>query len=142
MYNILFLAHSSTRYLVLGSVLLVFVLSVYGLFAKKPFGVLNDKASLYMLIFTHIQLVLGLVVYFGSPLVQFSAGTMKDKVLRYWTVEHGFMMLIAIALITIARISIKRMPTPAAKHRRLMIFTGVALLVIVSAIIHSGRPLL
>ncbi len=67
---------------------------------------------------------------------------MKDASTRYWTVEHNFMMLIAIVLITIARISHKKLPTDEAKHKRLFVLNVIALLIIVVAILYSGRGLI
>jgi len=51
------------------------------------------------------------------------------------------MMILAVALITIARISHKKLPTAEAKHKRLFILNTAALLIIVIAIVASGRGL-
>ena len=67
---------------------------------------------------------------------------MKDKTLRYWAVEHISVMLIAIILITLARITAKRMEDSTAKHRRMFIFNFIALGLILVSIISSGRPLI
>jgi heme A synthase len=63
---------------------------------------------------------------------------MKDKLTRYWTVEHITGMLIAVVLITIARSTSKRMTDDVAKHKRLFIFNLIALVIIV-ATIYSGK---
>ena len=67
---------------------------------------------------------------------------MKDQTTRYWTVEHGFMMVIAIALITVARVTHKKLTTDVGKHKRLFILNAIALLLIVITILYSGRGLL
>jgi hypothetical protein len=67
---------------------------------------------------------------------------MKDHDLRYWTVEHIFGMIIAIVLITVARITMKKMTSAEAKHKRLFVFNVIALVVIVAVIFFSGRGLL
>ena len=51
-------------------------------------------------------------------------------------------MLVAVVLITLARTTSKRMPSDAAKHKRMAIFNFVALVVIVAVVLLSGRPLL
>lgn len=137
--NTLILLHSITRYLVLIALLGVIIQSLVGMLQSKPYGKLENKAGLYLFIFTHTQLLLGLILYFTSPAVIFSGASMKDSVARYWLVEHSLMMLIAIVLITMARITSKKMPTDAAKHKRLFIFNTLALLLIILAISMSGR---
>lgn len=64
---------------------------------------------------------------------------MKDSVARYWLVEHITGMLIAIALITIARISMKKLSSGEAKHKRMFIYNGIALLIIILVIASNQR---
>ncbi|HOX82877.1 MAG TPA: cytochrome B [Chryseolinea sp.] len=142
MYTGLHHSHILLRYFVLIMLVVVIAMSLIGLVTKKPFGKLNDKFSLYLLIFTHLQLLVGLILYFVSPKVQFSADTMKNASLRYWAVEHIVGMLVAIALITVARISSKKLTQDSAKHMRLLVLNGVALILIIAIIFHSGRPIL
>ena len=142
MYNTLLHTHSSLRYLVLLLLIAVVVKSLLGWLNKSSFSKLDNKLSLWLLILTHLQFLSGLFLYFVSPFVQFSSTTMKDHTTRYWTVEHGFMMLIAIALITVARVSHKKLATDEAKHKRLFILNALALLIIVIAILFSGRGLI
>jgi hypothetical protein len=112
-----------------------------GMINKEQFGVWDNKLSLYLLIFTHLQLLAGLIVYFASPNVRIGGGVMADKLARYWTVEHIFGMLIAVALITIARVTSKRMAADNDKFKRLFIFNLIALVIIVAVILLSGRGL-
>jgi len=142
MYNALLHTHSTLRYLVLLLLIAVVVKSLLGWLNKSSFSKLDNKLSLWLLILTHLQFVAGLFLYFVSPFVQFSSTTMKDHTTRYWTVEHGFMMLIAIALITVARVSHKKLATDEAKYKRLFILNALALLIIVIAILFSGRGLI
>ena len=137
--NILLLLHSITRYLVLIALLGVILNSLLGMIQSKPYGKMEDQASLWLFIFTHTQLLLGLILYFISPIVIFSGASMKDSVARYWLVEHASMMLIAIGLITVARITAKRLAPDTAKHKRLFIFNTLALLIIIMSISMSGR---
>jgi len=142
MYKLLIQAHSYNRYIILILLLAVIVKALSGWLGKKVFDNGDNKVSLFLLIFTHIQLLLGLVLYFISPWVKFSSGTMKDHDLRYWTVEHIFGMLIAVALITVGRITMKKMTSDEAKHKRLFIFNLIALVIIIAVIFFSGRGLL
>ena len=142
MYHTLLLSHSLLRYFILIALVAVIIKSLMGMMNKESFGKWDNKISLYLLIFTHLQLIVGLILYFVSPLVKFSGETMSDKIGRYWTVEHIFGMLIAVVLITIARISIKRMTSDQAKFKRLFVFNLIALLIIAVVILMSDRGLL
>lgn len=139
MYTGLFHSHSSLRYIVLLLLLAVIVKSAMGFLGNKPFQRADDKLSLSLLIATHVQFLLGLILYFLSPNVQFNAQTMKDATSRYWAVEHLVGMLVAVVLITVARATAKRMTEPMAKHKRLATFNALALLIIIGTILLSGR---
>ena len=142
MYTGLLHTHSLLRYFILIALVVVIVKAVIGMVNKQPYGKWDNKLGLYLFIFTHMQLLVGLILYFDSPFVKFGSDTMSDKTTRYWTVEHIFAMLIAVVLITLARTTSKRMSSDEAKHKRMAIFNFVAFAVIVAMIWLSGRPLL
>lgn len=56
---------------------------------------------------------------------------MKNPTLRFFAIEHAVGMLIAIALIHIGRIYAKKHIPDAAKHKRTLLFFGLALLIII-----------
>ena len=141
MYQGLLLTHSFLRYFVLILLVIVITISLIGFLKKKPYTRENDKVGLFLFICTHTQLLVGIVLFFVSPFVQFSGAAMKDATTRYWLVEHNTAMLIAIALITMARSTSKKMPVDQDKHKRLLIFNLIALIIIVATIALSGRHL-
>jgi uncharacterized membrane protein len=142
MYTGLLHTHSLLRYFILIALIVVIVKGIIGLVNKQPYGKWDNKLGLYLFIFTHMQLLVGIILYFMSPFVKFGSETMSDKVTRYWTVEHIFSMLIAVVLITLARTTSKRMADDQAKHKRMVIFNFTALVVIIAMIWLGGRPLL
>ncbi len=79
------------------------------------------------MIFTHVQVLIGLVLYFLSPLVE--AG------MRYWKMEHISMMIFAAILVTIGNARSKKGDDAATKHRSVALYFGLALIVIVAAIL-------
>ena len=139
MHNLLLLTHSVLRYFVLIFLLMVIVRSLMRWLNKSPYDSLDDRLSLVLFISTHTQLLLGILLFFISPIVIFSGEAMKDKIARYWLVEHNTGMIIAIVLITIARISAKKMTDATAKHKRMFIFNSIALAIIVVMIAQSHR---
>lgn len=144
MYSTLFGLHSGLRYIVLLLLAVALLLSLIGLFGKKPYSETNRKVNLFAMIFTHTQFLVGLILYFFSPLVNYSnmAEAMKDATTRYWTVEHSVMMLFSIVLITIGHSRSKKAKDAVNKHRSIALYYGLAVLVILVAIYQSGRPIL
>jgi hypothetical protein len=142
MYHGLLLTHSFLRYFILVLLIIVIVVSVDGLLNKRPYSKKHDKVGLFLFICTHMQLLIGIILYFVSPFVQFSGSSMKDPVTRYWLAEHGVAMILAIVLITLARTTSKKMAVDQKKHRRMLLFNGVALVIILAAIWLSGRGII
>lgn len=144
MYQFILEAHSGWRYVVMALLTVAILLSFLGWFSNKNYTGGNRKINLFTLISAHIQFLLGLILYFLSPFVKAGdMGTaMKDDTLRYWTVEHMVMMLVAIVLITVGHSKSKKLLNDAAKHRTVAIFYTLAFIVIIAAIILSGRPVI
>lgn len=136
MYTTLIYAHSLLRYVILILLVAAIAKSFSGWLGKKPFTEGTRKLNLFTLIFAHVQLLVGLGVYFMSGEVMLSniSGAMKEPVLRFFTVEHSAMMIIAIALITVGYSLSKKGKTDEAKHKRAAIFFLLALVIILVAI--------
>jgi uncharacterized membrane protein len=142
-YETLKLLHSGFRYIVLILIVLALIQSLTGWLGKKSYTEGNRKLNLFAMISAHIQLLLGLLVYFVSPFVQFNdmGSVMKDATLRYWTVEHSVMMIIALILITIGHSRSKKAVGGPEKHRNIAIFYGIGAIIVIVAILQSGRGL-
>jgi len=126
MYQILKSAHSGWRYLVLILLVLAIVQALSGWLGKKPYTEGNRKINLFTLIFVHTQVLIGLVLYFLSPLVK--AG------INYWKMEHISMMIFAAVLVTIGNARGKKGDDATAKHRGVALYFTLALIVIIAAI--------
>ena len=142
MYTILLQTHSLLRYLVLILLIIVIVNSFLGFSNKKVFGKTDNVLGLTLFSVTHTQFLIAILLYFVSPLVQFNGATMKDPSLRYWTTEHSVVMLTAIVLITLARVTSKKMKDDTAKHKRMLVFNMMALVIILLGIAMSQRGFL
>ena len=130
-YNILKHAHSGLRWVVL-LLLLGAIIDSFRKMGSKDAPL--SKVALSGLIFTHVQLIIGLVLYFMSPKVVFAASTMKESLLRFYTVEHLTGMLVAIGVITFGYSTGKRMLPSAAGHRRIAYLYLAGLLVMLASI--------
>lgn len=132
MYNMLKHAHSGLRWVLLAALLYAII---KGFQAWKGKGSYSKPASLVGLIFTHVQLVLGLLLYFVySPLVSFGEGFMKNAVTRFYSVEHLTIMLLAIVLITVGYSKAKRKADDAAAGKAVFVFYLIGLLLILLGI--------
>lgn len=134
--------HSGFRYIVFILVLIAIIQSLLGWFGQKPYTSLNRKINLFALISAHTQLLIGVVLFFISPLVAFNSDTMKNEVTRYFTVEHWVGMIIAIVLITIGHSKSKKIILPESKHRTVAIYYIIAFLIIVATIMAGHLPVL
>lgn len=122
--------HSGWAYLALLLLVFAVVNSFIGMSSKKEFTAKDRKIALFALIGTHIQLLVGLILYFISPLGSAVFGQMKDAALRLTSLEHPLTNIIAIALITIGWTKHKKATTGEAKFKSIAIFFGLGLVLI------------
>lgn len=142
MYSFFKNFHSGFRYIVLILIVIAIVQSLAGWFGKKPYTDANRKMNLFALISAHTQLLIGLVLYFLSPLVSFSKEAMHQDRMRYFTAEHLVMMIVAIVLITIGHSKSKKAVSAEAKHKTIAIFYILAVAVIIGALVAGHLPVL
>lgn len=134
MLNGLIHAHSGLRWIVL----FLLVALVWRAWQKGRAGTTysegDRKLHLYALIAAHLQLLLGLALFFLSEKVNFDTSSWSVAVTRFFTLEHSLMMLIAIALITVGYGKAKKAADSAARFRTTLRYNLVALLLILVAI--------
>ena len=134
MYQFLEKFHSGMRWIVLIMLVLAIVNALLKMRSKSAFGPTDKKWGLFALISTHIQFLVGLVLYFISPWVQFGANTMKETAIRFYTVEHITIMILAIVLITVGYSKSKRQTEDHKKFKTLFTFFVIGLLLILAGI--------
>lgn len=136
MYNIVQKFHSGWAYIALLLLIFAVVNSFLGKTSKKEFTPKDRKIALFGLIATHIQLVIGLILYFISDLgfKQLSGAGMKNAELRLTILEHPLINIIAIVLITVGWSKHKKAATNEAKFNSIFMFYGLGLLLILSRI--------
>lgn len=135
--EIVLLLHSILRWAVLLFGIWTVVNALSGTFSKRSFTSADNKSNLFFMISCDLQLLLGLILFFGNVWFdKIKAGmgeVMKNPVDRFFTVEHAFMMIIAWILVHIGRASVRRAPE-TSKHKKMLIFFGIALLLILASI--------
>lgn len=133
-YSILQQIHSIWRWVVL----ILLVWTIISAFSKWRSGAAftesDRKRGFFAATSTHLQLLLGLVLYLISPNVKFGPETMKDPLLRFYTMEHILLMLIAIVLISIGYSLIRKRKEDKAKFKTQFYYYLIGLLIILAAI--------
>ena len=134
MYYFLQKFHSGWAYLALLVFIIAVVNSLVGYYTKKEFTAKDRKIALFALAAIHTQLLVGLILYFLSPLGFASLGQMVDKNLRLTSLEHPLINLIAITLITMGWMKHKKLTTSEAKFKTFSVFYGLGLILVLSRI--------
>ncbi len=131
-------AHSFIAYAALILLIVASVNALIGMSSNKQFKGSDRKIALFALIFTHIQLLIGLILYFVSPKVKVFAMSMgeimKNSDLRLYAIEHPLINLIAVVLITIGFSKHKKAATDKAKFKSIAIMYALGTLLILSRI--------
>lgn len=134
--------HSWFAYLVLAILAVIFVYVLINYFQNKPFTETVRKSALAGLIVAHIQLLVGLVLYFISPMgiANFSGEAMGDSMARLLMLEHPLTMIIGIVLITVGYSKAKNGTEDADRYKKILIYYGLGLLLILIRIPWSVWP--
>ncbi len=146
MYNTLLALHSLIRWLVLVSLVFAIVLAYRGWLLKKPYLKFDNSVRHITATVAHIQLVLGIWLYFVSPIVAYFlhhfSTAVHERTIRFFGMEHVTMMLVGITVITIGSARAKRKTTDAERFKTMAIWFTIALLIILSSIPWSFSPLI
>jgi hypothetical protein len=126
--------HSTLAYAVLAVVLIAVINAFLGLSSKRNFTKNDRSLSLVALILSHIQLLVGLVLWATSPLGKDAMSQMSNAAMRLTAVEHPLVNIIAIVLITIGWSKHKKEESSNGKFKKIGIFYGLGLLLILSRI--------
>jgi hypothetical protein len=136
MYTGLLHLHSLLRWVILLLLLVAIFRAVNGVSGRKPFTSGDAKTGLFLMISCDLMLLLGLYQWFmgamGLKAISNSSFgvVMKAPVLRFFAVEHLIGMLLAIILVHIGRAAAKKNISDLAKHKKALLFYGLALIII------------
>ncbi len=137
MYQGLQHAHSGLAYLALLALVIVIFWALIGSLSGREFQEKDRKIAMIAFILSHIQLLLGLILYFVSPLgfsLLTSGGAMSDAAARLTALEHPLINIVAIVLISIGYIRAKKLEVSRSKFRTIYMLYAVGLVLIISRI--------
>jgi Co/Zn/Cd efflux system component len=141
MYNGLLHAHSGLRWIAL-TLIVVAILNALTSKGKNAYVKKDKMINLFAMISLHTQLLIGFVLYFISPRVQFTKGWMADASLRFHGMEHLVGMLLAIVIITIGRKKAEKATTNHLKHKKILTSYTLGLILILAFIPWPFREVL
>ena len=144
MYNIVLVTHSFFRWLVLACLLYTTVRAYQGWLTNQVFSRRDNFMRHTTATIIQIQLVIGLWLYFLSPIVHYFLHNFKEAVhqreIRFFGMEHITMMVISVALITVGSMKAKRKVTDQAKFKTMAIWFTVVLIIIFLSIPWQFSP--
>ncbi|MFT4781877.1 MAG: heme A synthase [Salibacteraceae bacterium] len=139
MYNVVKMIHSYWAYLVFIMLVIATINALIKFFGKKEFHAVDFRISLFTLIVTHIQLLIGIVLFFASNYLSTISDmgmgeVMKNKALRSNIIEHPIAMILAVVFITMGYSKHKKKLTSNSKFKMLAIFYTLALILVLAKI--------
>ncbi|MGB0375683.1 MAG: hypothetical protein ACPGC5_00655 [Flavobacteriaceae bacterium] len=138
MYAILKTVHSYWAYIVLIILTLATLRALVGFLLKKNFETSDFRAALFGLIVSHIQLLIGIILYFVSPWFdswnQGMGAVMKDAQTRLYLVEHPTINILAIVFITLGWSLHKKVEEDSKKFFRIGTFYTIGFVLLLSRI--------
>ena len=133
MYSLIKILHYYWSYLALLVLTYAVFNALMGKIKGKDFESKDLRISLFGLIFSHFQLLIGLMLYLVSPWFnQWSklsvVNLISNSQIRFYLVEHPSLNIIAIVLINVGWSVHKKQSNPEKKFLRIIIFYGLGLL--------------
>jgi hypothetical protein len=131
--------HSYLAYIVLALLFLAVANAITGLIGKRMFTLEKDyRLSLFTLILCHMQLLIGLLLYFISSNGFYAVKTLGmgglNSAARLLAVEHPFINILAVVLITIGWSRHKKFMEARKKFKVISLLYGLGLLLILTRI--------
>jgi hypothetical protein len=129
--------HSFFAYVFIVTTLISIVYAVIGFFSKKAYTDTQFTLAKSAFIASHIQLLLGIcywVVLGGTSIFGRMGEIMGNSDLRKMFIEHPFTNIIAIVILSIGYIKIKKSQDDSFRNKTNLIFYAISFVLILSRI--------
>ena len=149
MYSTLLILHSIFRWAVLLSLVTATVRAYVGYTKQQPFSKLDDSLRHWTATIAHIQLVLGILLYIKSPLIQYFWSNKSEAIsqinISFFALIHSVLMLTSVVVVTIGSALAKRKTSDHEKYKTLLLWFTLSLILILVAIpwpfsLFANRP--
>jgi len=126
--------HSGLRWLFLLIIIFAIVNAIRKWKSGDKFGAKDKLLNIITIALTHTMGIIGIVLFFISPKIQFTEGFMKNDMYRFYLTQHTFGMVLAIILITIGYSKAKKAAKDSAKFRKTAVWFTISLLIVLISI--------
>lgn len=144
MFPTLLALHSLLRWLILISIVYSIFLAYRGWFKKRRFTKHDNWTRIITVSFVHIQLMIGVWLYYLSPIVDYFlknfSTALHQTQLRFFGMEHITMMILGITMVTIGSSIARRKKADAEKFKAIAIWYSIALIIIFFSIPWEFSP--
>ena len=144
-YALMLSSHNVLRWLVLAAAMALIVVAASNLGGSRAFAPVGRRVSGIYVGLMNIQFLLGALLLFTSPIVKVALAdfrtAMKTHELRFFTVEHTTLMILALALAHVGAARSRKAPTAQAAYRRMLVWGGFSVAALAFAV-PWWRPLL
>ncbi len=138
MYQSLIFWHSIFRWIVLAGLLFSLIRAYFALHKKRLFSETDNAVRHWTATAAHIQLTIGIVLYFHSPAIKFFFANTKEAMsnfeIVFFSLIHSSLMLVAIIVLTIGSALAKRRLSDHEKFKTIFSWYLSALILILIAI--------
>ena len=145
MYQTLTFCHSLFRWVVLFLLLYAIYRAFTGVRSKRHFGKTDNAIRHWAATATHIQLILGILLYLKSPIISYffknTNDALQNKEITFFSLIHSLLMITAIVILTIGSALAKRKGTDPEKFRTMLLWFSISLFIICISIPWPFSPL-
>ncbi len=139
MYPFLLILHSWLRWIVVVVGLVAVVRYAVGWLGRREWQPLDGRLAAIFPALLDMQLLVGLLLYFGfSPITTGAlrnlGAAMGNAVVRFYAVEHLFLMVVALVIAHVGSVLLKRRAAESARFRVATLAFALALLLILAAV--------
>jgi hypothetical protein len=134
--QVLLVIHNLLRWIIIIFAIWTVLSAISGLAGKREYTATDGRSNFFFMLSMDIQLLIGLGLYFSGvwfDQLKHRGDAMKDTNLRFFTMEHELMMIIAWILVHVGRVMVKKSSLSSSKFTKSLLFFGIALLLILIA---------
>lgn len=138
MYQTLLFYHNIFRWLALLSLLYAIIRACRGYTSQSAFSKADNRTRHWTATIAHVQLTLGILLYFQSPVIKYFLTHFNDSLsnadISFFGLIHSSLMLLSVITVTIGSAKAKRERTDKQKFKTILLWFSIALLIIFIAI--------
>lgn len=130
--------HSVFKYLALGIILLVTIISYFGWKKQKLYTKANEILTRLNIGIVHSQMLIGIILLTHSSKVSYKSNDLNNSTFLYYSILHPAIMFIAIILVSLSLMYVRNLKLDLQKYKLTFLFNFFALIIILFGVLY--RP--